>query len=104
MDLLEVVLHAMCSVSVHCALKQHEDTCSKEIIVSELKRCIEQLRDKIKNVHCFSDDDEVVLNTCLYLGDIMLKTRPLPSLTYTSIIAIYQLGQFPCHAITYLCW
>ena len=61
---------AACYVFCQSALRQHEDTRSDEVIISELRSCVEQLKGKLMH----SSNEEVVdevapLKTCLYLGE-----------------------------------
>ena len=69
---------AACYVFCQSALRQHEDTRSDEVIISELKSCVEQLKGKM--MHSCNEEvvDEVaLLKTCLYLGGIMLNDQAI---------------------------
>jgi hypothetical protein len=74
-SLANSVVCAACYVFCQSALMQHKDIRTDEVIVSDLKKKMEGLNDRVTNSDCSSKqvtDELALLKTALYLGDIML--------------------------------
>ena len=94
---------AACYVFCQSALRQHEDTRSDEVIISELRSCVEQLKGKLMH----SSNEEVVdevalLKTCLYLWGIMLNDQ---AITFPCLYQHYcKASVTPVPSCSCVCW